>query len=127
MPSPYWSGPVDCACGAPAEAGLTWAAITEDGTDLHCGVCHLQMWQSVLTVRGRALAPSTVIRRVRAARPDISPADAYLEPWARRTALGLEASPETGLWRAEERRAAAHQVARELCSCCRRHAEGGIR
>ena len=88
-----WSGPIDCICGAPAEANTAIATVTEAGTDITASCCSFTVWQGIVLYRGDDLEPDEVIRRVRARAPEIASADAYLEPWQRRHALWLGAAP----------------------------------
>lgn len=88
-----WSGPIDCVCGAPAEARVAFATVDPAGTNVECSCCHLVLWQGVVLYAGDDPDPGEVIRRVQAAAPQIAAANAYLEPWERRQALWLAAAP----------------------------------
>ena len=90
MNTPFIRRPIDCpACGAPACSGLATADQGPEGCDLQCRICSLGLWSGTVTDRGHELARETVVRRVRALRPWISEAAAYVEPWDRRWVLGL--------------------------------------
>lgn len=90
MTTPHIRRPVDCpACGASARSRLAISDQGPDGTDLSCEVCGLLLWSGTLVDRGREITRETVIRRVRAARPDIGVGAAFVEPWDRRKVLGL--------------------------------------
>lgn len=88
-----WSGPIDCTCGAPADARVAFATVEPAGTYIECACCHFVLWQGVVLYGGDDPDAAEVIRRVQAAAPRIAAADAYLEPWERRHALWLAAAP----------------------------------
>jgi hypothetical protein len=97
MSTPFISRPVDCpACGAAACSRLATAEQGRDGFDLRCEVCDFFVFSGTVVDRGRELARETVVRRVRALRPWIREAAAYVEPWDRLKVLGL-VSADTGL------------------------------
>lgn len=88
-----WSGPIDCICGAPADARVAFATVDPAGTNIECSCCHFVLWQGIVLYAGDDPDPAEVIRRVLSAAPQIAAADAYLEPWERRHALWLAAVP----------------------------------
>lgn len=88
-----WSGPIDCVCGAPAEAGTAIATVTALGTTIESSCCRFRLWQGIVLYGGDELEPAEVVRRVLEHAPAIDPARAYLEPWERRHALWLAAAP----------------------------------
>ena len=103
MNTPFIRRPIDCpACGAPACSRLATADQGPDGLDLRCEVCDFFLFSGAIVDRGHELARETVIRCVRALRPWISEAAAYVEPWDRRRVLGL-VSADAGQMSAAQR------------------------